>query len=350
MKPVAYEGSAPYIFVSYAHKDSDRVFRVIDELAARGGRVWYDDGIVPGSEWPEDIAQHLYGAQMVIAFITPNSMQSENCRREINFALSKEKPFLSVVLEETEMPLGMEMQLAARQSIQRYNFPTWEAFIEKVLKCPDIGPCMGESGSGTYETGSGEAETPRPAAPETASSAVLDEAQREAKLLAVFQEAVRWDEQGDNAKEVEVLLGAVSFAPDSCDLMVKIGRAYRRSGFNQKALEYYEKAQRINPNDPTIYANMGAVYLSVGQYAAAKPYYEKGLALFEANSLAGTQNDRAVANGNYALVLGKLGDIKGAKKHLVIARKAGYGTDRITNICQQLNIKPKSVLKDSFWR
>ena len=141
MKPIAYEGNEPYIFISYAHKDSERVFQVLDELDKKGYRIWYDDGIAPGSEWPEDIARHLDGAHMVIAFVTPNSMASQNCRREINFALSKEKPFLSILLEKTQMPLGMEMQLSAQQSILRYNYSTWDAFISKILKCPDIVPC-----------------------------------------------------------------------------------------------------------------------------------------------------------------------------------------------------------------
>ena len=144
MKPVAYEGSEPYIFVSYAHRDSERVFEVLEELQKRGYRFWYDDGIAPGSEWPEDIAQHLDGSAMVIAFVTPNSMKSQNCRREINFSLSREKPFLSVLLEETDMPLGMQMQLSAQQSILRYNYDSWESFVGKILACPDIAPCKVE--------------------------------------------------------------------------------------------------------------------------------------------------------------------------------------------------------------
>ena len=141
MKPVAYEGAEPYIFVSYAHRDSEQVFEVLNELDRRGYRLWYDDGIAPGSEWPEDIAQHLDGAALVLAFITNNSMASRNCRREINFSLSREKPFLSVVLEPTEMPLGMEMQLSAQQSIVRYNYDSWDAFIGKILLCPDLKSC-----------------------------------------------------------------------------------------------------------------------------------------------------------------------------------------------------------------
>ena len=144
MKPDVYEGNEPYIFVSYAHRDSVAVFEVLAELQERGYRLWYDDGIAPGSEWPEDIAQHLDAAAMVMAFVTPNSMESQNCRREINFSLARNKPFLSILLEKTDMPLGMQMQLSAQQSIVRYNYDSWDGFIKKVLSCPDIEPCKAE--------------------------------------------------------------------------------------------------------------------------------------------------------------------------------------------------------------
>ena len=48
MRPNAYEGQAPYIFISYAHKDTDRVFEIVSELARQNCRFWYDEGIAPG--------------------------------------------------------------------------------------------------------------------------------------------------------------------------------------------------------------------------------------------------------------------------------------------------------------
>ena len=160
MKPAVYEGSEAYIFISYAHKDSDRVFQIVNELAAQGYRIWYDEGIAPGSEWPENIAQHLNAAGMVMAFLSPNAVASPHCRREINFALSKRKPFLSVVLEKTEMPLGMEMQLSAQQSIPRYNYAAWDEFIDKILKCPAIEPCRDGAASEDQAAAEGEEALP----------------------------------------------------------------------------------------------------------------------------------------------------------------------------------------------
>ncbi len=141
MIPEPYEGQEAYIFISYAHRDKEQVFQVLNALQERGYRFWYDDGIAPGSEWPEDIGRHLDGAAMVIAFVTPLSMASTNCRREINFALAREKPFLSVILEPTDMPVGMELQLSSQRSVVRYNYPSWETFMSKILACPGLVPC-----------------------------------------------------------------------------------------------------------------------------------------------------------------------------------------------------------------
>ena len=137
-----YEGDKPYIFISYAHRDSHMVFPILEELDRRGYRVWYDDGVAPGSEWPENIAQHLSNCYLTVSCLSPNYIQSANCRRELTFALSKHKNFLAVMLEPTEMSLGLEMQLSAQLMVMRYNYSNEDAFYRKLCSCPDMAPCL----------------------------------------------------------------------------------------------------------------------------------------------------------------------------------------------------------------
>lgn len=139
-----YEGRDNYIFISYCHKDKKNIFPVIEKLAHDGYRVWYDEGIDPGSEWPEIIARHLNGCATCIAFISENSLNSHNCRREINFALLKKKPFISVVIEPVQMSLGMEMQLSATQSIFKYTLSDESEFISKLYDAKCLSSCRGE--------------------------------------------------------------------------------------------------------------------------------------------------------------------------------------------------------------
>ena len=138
-----YEGQEKYIFVSYCHKDRAYVFPVIEQLTKDGYRVWYDEGIDPGSEWPEIIASHLNGSAICLAFISENSINSHNCRREINFALLKRKYFISVILEPVEMPLGMEMQLSSSQSIFKYSLSSEKEFFSKLYEAKELEKCKG---------------------------------------------------------------------------------------------------------------------------------------------------------------------------------------------------------------
>ncbi len=139
-----YEGEESYIFVSYCHRDKAKVFPVVEQLARDGYRVWYDEGIDPGSEWPEIIARHLNGSAICLAFISENSLNSHNCRREINFALLKKKFFISVVLEQVQMSLGMEMQLSSSQSIFKYTLDSEEEFFAKLYTADELKSCKGE--------------------------------------------------------------------------------------------------------------------------------------------------------------------------------------------------------------
>ena len=130
-----YEGHRNYIFVSYCHKDKQRVYPIIERLVQEGFRVWYDEGINPGSEWPEIIAEHLTGCAICPAMISEDAMNSHNCRREINYAILKKKPFISIMPENVALSPGMMMQLSTEQSLHLYELPE-EAFFDKLLHAP----------------------------------------------------------------------------------------------------------------------------------------------------------------------------------------------------------------------
>lgn len=83
----AYRGKGPYIFVSYAHKDSDKVFEEIKKFNEAGFNVWYDEGISPGNEWTKDIATALSNCTVFVVMITPTSAVRRNVQNEINFAI-----------------------------------------------------------------------------------------------------------------------------------------------------------------------------------------------------------------------------------------------------------------------
>lgn len=141
-----YEGTLPYLFVSYAHKNDAAVLEIISTLQSRGFRVWYDEGIEAGSEWPESIASHLERAQLVLAFLSPAYLRSDNCRKEMHYALTKRKPVINVYLEPTELSPGMEMQIGNLFALMKYTYPSEEYFYDKLFSAEllDAGKFAGE--------------------------------------------------------------------------------------------------------------------------------------------------------------------------------------------------------------
>lgn len=94
-----YEGKRPYLFISYPHKQSDAVVDTIRILHDRGYRLWYDEGIPAGSDWPANIAQHMRSCDAVICFLSEHFLKSQNCFSEIRAAVHLKKPILILYLE-----------------------------------------------------------------------------------------------------------------------------------------------------------------------------------------------------------------------------------------------------------
>jgi len=134
--------NSPYVFISYAHADSEAVLSIIDAMQKSGINLWYDNGIEAGSEWPEYIAQKVNSCTKFVSFISKAYLASQNCKRELNFAISKKKELLSVYLEDVELSLGMEMQLGTYQAIFRNRFSSKEEFILSLCNERFLSDCI----------------------------------------------------------------------------------------------------------------------------------------------------------------------------------------------------------------
>lgn len=141
-KYVPYRGyDAPYIFVSYAHKDGNKESEVIGKLQMEQYRVWYDEGIDPGTEWDENIAEHIENCEYFIALLSREYLVSSNCKDELNFARELEKPRLLIYLEDIQLPGGMRMRLSRLQAIHKYKYQSMELFFEKLAETQGLEKC-----------------------------------------------------------------------------------------------------------------------------------------------------------------------------------------------------------------
>ena len=83
-----YEGKRPYLFISYSHSQSPEVVDTIRLLHEDRWRLWYDEGIPAGGDWPKNIEQHLRQSAAVLFFLSKSALASQNCFSEIKTALA----------------------------------------------------------------------------------------------------------------------------------------------------------------------------------------------------------------------------------------------------------------------
>ncbi len=130
LKP--YSGDEKYIFVSYSHKDREIVLDILAKMADNGYRVWFDEGIDPGTEWDDNIATHIDDCGYFIAFVSKNYILSDNCKDELNYARDLDRKRLLIYLESVKLPSGLAMRLNRLQAIHKYKYDNISDFMEKL--------------------------------------------------------------------------------------------------------------------------------------------------------------------------------------------------------------------------
>ena len=129
----AYRGTMPYIFISYSHADMKEVFRIIKQLNTSRYRIWFDEGIEPGNEWPEVVGRAVLECSQFVVFMSPTAVDSRNVRNEINLATSADKNIIVIYLKSTPLSEGLLLQIGTVQSFNKFEMPDKE-FVDKLKR------------------------------------------------------------------------------------------------------------------------------------------------------------------------------------------------------------------------
>lgn len=138
-----YEGEQKYIYIAHSFKDKRFVYPVIEQLAKDGYRVWYDEGLIYGFDTTTDLADKITRCDVVIAFLSDNTVDSYQFKREINFAILKKKEIIAVMLQEVHLSPGMEMQMSAFPAIFKYRLEN-SAFYKSLYSFEIMNLCLGK--------------------------------------------------------------------------------------------------------------------------------------------------------------------------------------------------------------
>lgn len=132
-----YDGSEPFIFLSYKHEDMLLAQALIKNLHRRGVyRIWYDEGIHPGEEWKKIIQEKLKNCACFIALVTPKYCESEYCKKEFNDSCENNKRILVLHCGTDSLPFldpGKARKIENYQSVYKTKYKDAD-FYNKILE------------------------------------------------------------------------------------------------------------------------------------------------------------------------------------------------------------------------
>jgi hypothetical protein len=130
-----YPGDSPYLFISYARKDGDIVYPLIQDLSSRGVATWIDRRILGGEDWVAELEARLINCAGVLALISPSFVASKYCPREVHFADALNRPIVPVSLTpEIELGRGLKFLLNTMQIINFHQTKSIQDILLSIRK------------------------------------------------------------------------------------------------------------------------------------------------------------------------------------------------------------------------
>ena len=84
-------------FISYSRRDADFASRLAQELSNRGKSIWLDtEDIAPAARWADEIRAAIESSDAFVFVISPSSVASAECAKELQHALDVRKRVIPV--------------------------------------------------------------------------------------------------------------------------------------------------------------------------------------------------------------------------------------------------------------
>jgi len=90
------------VFISYSRKDGDFARQLNEKLQIAGKTTWFDqESISKGVDFEKEIYNGIDGCDNFVFIISPDSVLSKYCEREVNYALEQHKRLITLLVRET---------------------------------------------------------------------------------------------------------------------------------------------------------------------------------------------------------------------------------------------------------
>ncbi len=120
------------VFVSYSHLDKDKMLHTVSVLENIPDLVvWCDKNLRGGELFIDEIADQILAQEYFFFLLSKNSVKSSFCRQELTFAYNKGRKIVAVVIEDVELPAGVDFCLTG---IHHIFYNETDAFKTDVVR------------------------------------------------------------------------------------------------------------------------------------------------------------------------------------------------------------------------
>jgi hypothetical protein len=121
------------VFVSYSHRDREEIRPIVELLRSAGFDTWWDENIIGGTSWTNELDRQLTQASCILVFLTDGAWEDKSFVR--NEALhSKDKVIPVRLREDVELPLPFkDTQYVSLAGWNRSTqTPQWRALLKSI--------------------------------------------------------------------------------------------------------------------------------------------------------------------------------------------------------------------------
>lgn len=102
-----YEGDQPFLYFCFSHADEKRILPLLQQLYARGCRVWYPSERVDTVALREHQNARMTKAQLLVLYQTKNAREDRAVKSAVLVCQAKDIPIISIDTDKEESTLSM---------------------------------------------------------------------------------------------------------------------------------------------------------------------------------------------------------------------------------------------------
>jgi hypothetical protein len=131
------------VFISYDRAHQDVVKRLVQDLRDDEHETWFDQKLEGGQPWWDTVLSEIRKSEIFLTALTPESLESQACQRELKYALDLKRPVLPIRLSAAVRPEFLSSCIHELQVVDYFEqdvqtLKSLQRAIKKLSKAPPL--------------------------------------------------------------------------------------------------------------------------------------------------------------------------------------------------------------------